>query len=60
MQKERDGSIVANEYLMAAPGLYVGGDIARYNYHYSKASVSVCVCMCDAIELSWPFVLYER
>lgn len=43
VQKERDASIVANEFLMAAPGLYVGGDIARYTYHYTQASVTTTI-----------------
>lgn len=41
VQKERDQSIVADPFLCAAPGLYVGGDIARYIFHYSGSSVRI-------------------
>merc|ERR1711991_885585 len=39
--KERDHSIVADEYMQAAEGLFVGGDIARYPYYYTQSSVRI-------------------
>ena len=39
VQKERDGSIVVDEYLRAAEDVFCGGDIARYPYHRTNGSL---------------------
>jgi NADPH-dependent 2,4-dienoyl-CoA reductase/sulfur reductase-like enzyme len=39
VQKERDQSIVADEFLCAHEHLYVGGDIARFPYHRTNNSL---------------------
>ncbi len=39
VQKERDNSIVVDEYLRAADGLFCGGDIARYPFHRTANSL---------------------
>jgi len=38
---ERDQSVVCDQTLKAADGLYAGGDICRYTWHYTGESVRV-------------------